>query len=443
MWSVSALNECLRNLHRRRRVGADLPGPRPRGVEQLAPGHDLVDQAPALGGDRVVPVQQEPDLPGPLLPHHPRQVRRAEARVERPDPGPGLGEGRVLGGDREVAQHVQDVPAADRDPVDGGDHRLRDVADDPVQPLDLEGAPLGLAVPAGLGPLLDVAAGAERPLAGGGEDDGGDPAVGPGVLERRDQLVDGAAAEGVHPVLPVDRDDRVVVLLHLVPDVGELLELHPRAPPRRIGPHEYVGPLTGVNGEWQAPAVLARRCLVTGRGPRHRRRRGAAGCPPQGHRVALTARSADELDALAARAARPVAASCRPTSPTRPPPTRCLAAVEREWGAGRGARAQRRRRRPPRRWRAPPTRTGQRMLELNLTAPFRLLRRALPGMVEQGWGRVVAIASIAAKRGEPYVARVHREQARPARPGPLGRGGARRRPGSRSTRSARRTSTPR
>ena len=43
------------------------------------------------------------------------------------------------------------------------------------------------------------------------------------------------------------------------------------------------------------------------------------------------------------------------------------------------------------------------MLELNLTAPFRLLRRALPGMVEQGWGRVVAVASIAAKRGDPYV----------------------------------------
>jgi NAD(P)-dependent dehydrogenase (short-subunit alcohol dehydrogenase family) len=44
------------------------------------------------------------------------------------------------------------------------------------------------------------------------------------------------------------------------------------------------------------------------------------------------------------------------------------------------------------------------MLELNLTAPFRLLRRAVPGMVEQGFGRVVAVASVAAKRGEPYIA---------------------------------------
>jgi NAD(P)-dependent dehydrogenase (short-subunit alcohol dehydrogenase family) len=44
-----------------------------------------------------------------------------------------------------------------------------------------------------------------------------------------------------------------------------------------------------------------------------------------------------------------------------------------------------------------------RTLELNLTAPFRLMRRALPGMVAQGWGRVVAVASIAAKQGGPYI----------------------------------------
>jgi NAD(P)-dependent dehydrogenase (short-subunit alcohol dehydrogenase family) len=45
----------------------------------------------------------------------------------------------------------------------------------------------------------------------------------------------------------------------------------------------------------------------------------------------------------------------------------------------------------------------QRMLDLNLTAPFRCIRRALPGMTQAGWGRVVVIASVAAKRGEPYI----------------------------------------
>ncbi|WP_068423222.1 SDR family NAD(P)-dependent oxidoreductase [Janibacter terrae] len=46
----------------------------------------------------------------------------------------------------------------------------------------------------------------------------------------------------------------------------------------------------------------------------------------------------------------------------------------------------------------------QRMLDLNLTAPFRCLRRALPGMLERGWGRVVVVASIAAKVGDKQVA---------------------------------------
>ncbi len=44
------------------------------------------------------------------------------------------------------------------------------------------------------------------------------------------------------------------------------------------------------------------------------------------------------------------------------------------------------------------------MLDLNLTAPFRCIRRALPSMIERGDGRIVAVASVAAKIGEPYIA---------------------------------------
>jgi NAD(P)-dependent dehydrogenase (short-subunit alcohol dehydrogenase family) len=44
------------------------------------------------------------------------------------------------------------------------------------------------------------------------------------------------------------------------------------------------------------------------------------------------------------------------------------------------------------------------MLELNLTAPFRLVRRVLPAMTERGWGRIVVVASVVAKRGEAQVA---------------------------------------
>ncbi|MEN3269945.1 SDR family oxidoreductase [Pseudonocardia sp.] len=144
----------------------------------------------------------------------------------------------------------------------------------------------------------------------------------------------------------------------------------------------------------------ARRCLVTGAG----RGIGAAVArrlSAAGHHVALTARSAGELEALAAELPGPSVVV--PADVTAPDAVESVfAEVERRWGpvevlvlnAGAGTSA-------------PLQRTTdadwQRMLELNLTAPFRMLRRALPGMVEQGFGRVVAIASVAAKRGEPYI----------------------------------------
>src|SRR2546429_7413999 len=52
------------------------------------------------------------------------------------------------------SQDVQHVAAADRVAVDGRDHRLRDVADQPVQRLHLEQARLRGPVVAGLGALL-------------------------------------------------------------------------------------------------------------------------------------------------------------------------------------------------------------------------------------------------------------------------------------------------
>ena len=159
--------------------------------------------------------------------------------------------------------------------------------------------------------------------------------------------------------------------------------------------------LTLVNGEWQARRVPARRCLVTGAG----RGIGAAVArrlSAEGHAVALTARTDRELAEVAAGLPGP--SLMAPADLTDPASADQLAArVQAEWGgpvdvlvlnAGTGSSAR-------------IARTTDEdwawMLDLNLTAPFRLLRRTLPAMVEQGWGRVVAIASIAAKRGDPYV----------------------------------------
>jgi 3-hydroxybutyrate dehydrogenase len=44
----------------------------------------------------------------------------------------------------------------------------------------------------------------------------------------------------------------------------------------------------------------------------------------------------------------------------------------------------------------------ERTFAVNVTAPFRLLRRALPRMVDSGWGRVVFVASNAGLTGYAY-----------------------------------------
>jgi len=46
----------------------------------------------------------------------------------------------------------------------------------------------------------------------------------------------------------------------------------------------------------------------------------------------------------------------------------------------------------------------QRHLAINLSGTFYCMRAALPQMMEQGWGRIVNVASIAGKTGAPYIA---------------------------------------
>lgn len=141
--------------------------------------------------------------------------------------------------------------------------------------------------------------------------------------------------------------------------------------------------------------------LVTGAG-RGIGREVALRLSSAGHRVALTARSKDELDETAARC--PGETLVIPADLLGPhAPDEVVTVVEQQWGpvqilvanAGLGESA-------------PLVRTTdemwQRHLDLNLTAPFRCIRRVVPGMLDLQWGRVVVIASVASKRGEPYIA---------------------------------------
>ncbi|MDQ2938256.1 MAG: SDR family oxidoreductase [Acidobacteriota bacterium] len=57
---------------------------------------------------------------------------------------------------------------------------------------------------------------------------------------------------------------------------------------------------------------------------------------------------------------------------------------------------------------APITKTDdnlwQRHLAINLSGTFYCTRAALPQMIDQGWGRIINVASIAGKTGAPYIA---------------------------------------
>jgi NAD(P)-dependent dehydrogenase (short-subunit alcohol dehydrogenase family) len=126
-----------------------------------------------------------------------------------------------------------------------------------------------------------------------------------------------------------------------------------------------------------------------------------------GHRVALAARN----EAALKEVSLPGESLVVPTDVTDPDAVEAMfAAVEDAWGpvevlvvnAGAGSSS-------------PLVSTSdeewQRMLDLNLTAPFRCLRRALPAMTSAGSGRIVVIASVASKVGEtriaPYTAAKH------------------------------------
>jgi NAD(P)-dependent dehydrogenase (short-subunit alcohol dehydrogenase family) len=121
-----------------------------------------------------------------------------------------------------------------------------------------------------------------------------------------------------------------------------------------------------------------------------------------GLRVALVARNREQLQETADGCAGTVLVI--PADVTEPDAAaRMFDEIERAWGvvdvlvanagAGHSARLDR-----------TTDDDWARMLDVNLTAPFRFVRRAVPAMRAAGWGRIVVMASTAAQVGEPYIA---------------------------------------
>lgn len=120
-----------------------------------------------------------------------------------------------------------------------------------------------------------------------------------------------------------------------------------------------------------------------------------------GRRVALTSRTKEELNETARLCAGEVLVLPADITSTAAI-DKVFAAVESYWGAveiliaAAGVSAA-----------APLVKTTDtqwdQMLDVNLTAPFRCIRRAAPAMIGRGHGRIVVIASVAAKKGDSYI----------------------------------------
>ena len=153
----------------------------------------------------------------------------------------------------------------------------------------------------------------------------------------------------------------------------------------------------GLEGRSYRPAPIA---LVTGAG-RGIGRAIAERLSQAGLRVALTARSGAELAATAASRASPAlvlpaditSAAAADEVFTGVEQAGLVAVLVANAGAAFSARLEKT---PDSEW--------QRLLDINLTAPFRCVRRAVPPMRAACDGRIVVIASSAARLGEPYIA---------------------------------------
>src|SRR4051812_30775431 len=205
-----------------------LAAPFQRLLFELRQRDDGVDETHIERLLRVVLAAEEPDFARFFLADDAREVRRAEASVERADARSGLAEARIVGGDGQIADDVQHVASADRVAGHHRHDRFGHAANLLLHVEDVEARDFLLRIDvAAFAAHALIAAGAEgiRPFAG--DDDDADFAVVAGHVQRLLDLAHRQRAKGVTHLGTIDGDLGDAVFGALVLDVLKVVKLDP------------------------------------------------------------------------------------------------------------------------------------------------------------------------------------------------------------------------
>ena len=149
---------------------------------------------------------EKPDFARFFLADNACEITAPEPGIKRADLGPGLPEDGVVCRDRQITDEMQNMPAADREACDHGNHRFWKMANLFLQIEDIQARHTVFADITGFPTNALIAAGAKSfpPLPRQDHDtDGG---ILPANFEGRFEFGDGLRAKGVSDLGAVDRD---------------------------------------------------------------------------------------------------------------------------------------------------------------------------------------------------------------------------------------------
>lgn len=187
-------------------VGKHFPAPFDCFGFEICEGDDSVDEAHFEGLVGVVLAAEVPDFPGFFLADDAGEVTGAEAAIEAADLGAGLAEARVVCGDGEIANDVEDMAAADGVACDHGDDGFGQGADFFLEIEHVEAGNAVAADVAGVATDFLIAPGAECEIARAGENDYAYVGVFMCEIKGAQHFGNSLWAEGVAHFGAIDRD---------------------------------------------------------------------------------------------------------------------------------------------------------------------------------------------------------------------------------------------